>query len=372
MKTFCKNFLSSWTRESHHYKQSELCPKYHMIGMLESRYPFLRSSMEIASQNGADIDALLTSPSFEDARKRGVERLESALRGSEVNYVAHSTDYDRIMEIMSYPYARILASCLNDRYLTNRYALAEAVHMNRLLSGEPQGVVLQIAHELEVKSVLENEKLKMHFSDFLRFTTRIKSSEWKLVNQEIYQGYVYLTREKFARVLQNALHDRILSELPLPVPPEFNGIVNRDLETVRNIMMDCKNKYEMKYTGELKPEDLPPCIRTLLANAQNGVNLAHSGRFALVSFLHAIGLDLEQILALFSQSPDFDESKSIYQIKHITGDLNGTEGYTPPECSTMKTHGICFDPDNLCANERMNHPLNYFRIKTKSYQKKDE
>ena len=63
-------------------------------------------------------------------------------------------------------------------------------------------------------------------------------------------------------------------------------------------------------------------------------------------------------------SPDFDESKSIYQIKHITGELNGTEGYTPPECSTMKTNGICYDPDDLCAKEFLNHPLTYFRIRT--------
>lgn len=343
-----------------------------MIGVLESRYPFLRSSMEIAAQNGADIDDLLTSATFEEARKRGMERLESSLRKSEVDYVALSSDYDRIMEIMSYPYARILVSCLNDKYLTNRYALAEAVHMNRLLSGEPPAIILQIANELEVKSVLENDRLKMHFSDFLRFSTRIKSSEWKLVNQEVYKGYVYLTHEKFARVLQNALHDRILSELPLSVPPEFNNIVNRDLEALRNIIMDVKNKYEVKFTGELLPDNLPPCIRTLLANAQNGVNLAHSGRFALVSFLSTIGLNLEQILALFAESPDFDESKSIYQIKHITGDLNGGEGYVPPECSTMKTHGICFDPDNLCAHEKVNHPLTYYRIKSKQPMAKKE
>ena len=100
----------------------------------------------------------------------------------------------------------------------------------------------------------------------------------------------------------------------------------------------------------------------VLANAQNGVNLPHSGRFALVSFLHTIGLNLEQILALFAQSPDFDESKSIYQIKHITGELNGSDGYTPPECGTMKTNGICYEPDNLCAKDTVNHPLTWFRI----------
>ena len=101
-----------------------------------------------------------------------------------------------------------------------------------------------------------------------------------------------------------------------------------------------------------------------MAYALHGVNLPHSGRFALVSFLHTIGMNSEQILALFSQSPDFDESKSIYQIKHITGELNGTDGYTPPECHTMKSNGLCYDPDKLCNNGKMNQPLTYYRIKT--------
>jgi DNA primase large subunit len=106
-------------------------------------------------------------------------------------------------------------------------------------------------------------------------------------------------------------------------------------------------------------------MRALLAGTQNGLNLPHSGRFALVSFLHALGMDSEQIMALFAKSPDFDESKTIYQVKHITGEGSGTE-YTPPECSTMKSYGICFEPDDLCNSDRVVHPLIYYRIRTRS------
>ena len=106
----------------------------------------------------------------------------------------------------------------------------------------------------------------------------------------------------------------------------------------------------------------------LLSDSLHGVNLPHSGRFALVSFLHTIGMDSEQILTLFAQSPDFDESKSSYQIKHITGELNNTDGYTPPECHTMKTNGLCPGEDPLCEKEWMNHPLIYYRVKTEKKQ----
>jgi DNA primase large subunit len=97
---------------------------------------------------------------------------------------------------------------------------------------------------------------------------------------------------------------------------------------------------------------------------QAGENVPHSGRFALVTFLHALGMDSTDILEAFSTAPDFDPSKSEYQIKHITGESSGTE-YSTPECSTMKSYGICFDPDELCNRDWMKHPLTYYRTKGK-------
>ena len=209
-----------------------------------------------------------------------------------------------------------------------------------------------------------DDGLMMHFTDYLKFSSRIKSTDWKLVNTEMKNGYVVLTHEKFDRVLENALLDKIESELPLEIPDEYRKLMQSDIDYISMLLAESKNRFNPGFSGELNKDHLPPCIRTLLANAQNGVNLPHSGRFAMVSFLHAIGMNSDQILTLFSQSPDFDESKSSYQIRHITGELNGSEGYTPPECSTMKTNGICFEPDNLCNNDKVNHPLTYFRIKS--------
>ncbi len=331
---------------------------------LAAKFPFLSDASEMAAENGADIEKLLTSYEYEESRNRGLERLEDTIRDSEISYVSLNKETDRLIEVMSYPYARMIVSCIDDRFLTKRYALSEAVRMNRLLGDEPYEVVHQIASALGVGSKLSDDGLSMHFSDYLKFSTRIKSPEWKLVNTEMRNGYVVLSHERFDRVLQNALQDKIESELPLDVPEEYRKLLQKDIDHITILLNETKNRFNPGFSGELDKDHLPPCIRTLLANAQNGMNLPHSGRFAMVSFLHAIGMNSDQILTLFSQSPDFDESKSSYQIKHITGELNGTDGYTPPECSTMKTNGICFEPDNLCNNDKVNHPLTYFRIKS--------
>jgi len=336
----------------------------------EARFPFLKECSRIAENNDVGIDRLTSSSEYEKARKRGVERVLDAIRNSEVSYVPLTgSDYDRLMEIVSYPYARMLVSAVNDRFLTRRYALAEAVRMNRLLGEESRETVAAVSKELGVSTTNAGGELRMHFTDFIRFSVRIKSPEWKLVNTEIHKGFVTLPKERFYRVLQNALQDRLEEELPLDIPNELKDLLKRDVEHIRVVLAEMKSKYSPATGGDIKIELFPPCMRFMLAGAQNGVNLPHSGRFALVSFLHNLGMDSERILNLFSQSPDFDASKSSYQIRHITGELGGAE-YTPPECSTMKSYGICFEPDALCNSGKMKHPLSYYRIKTLPPQEK--
>ena len=336
----------------------------------EARFPFLKDSSRIAEKNELTIEKLTTSSSFEEARSRGVERVANAITSSEVSYVPLiGPDNVRLMEMMSYPYARILVSVLNDRFLTKRYALAEAVRMNKLLGEESADTVLAVSRELGVNSTEADGELKMHFSDYIKYSVRIKSPEWKLVNTEVHKGYVMIPKERFYRVLQNALQDRLEDELPLPVPEEIIKAVKKDADHLKVILGEMKSKFNPASGGDLKTEFLPPCMKALLAGTQNGVNLPHSGRFALVSFLHTLGMNSEQILTLFAQSPDFDASKSSYQIRHIAGELSGAE-YKPPECKTMKSYGICFNPDKLCDSEYMNHPLSYYRVKSKPQQEK--
>jgi DNA primase large subunit len=155
-----------------------------------ARYPFLKESAEFAEKHSADVSALIMSPSYADARKRGVNRVLESIRGSEVSYVPlMGFEYERLMEVMSYPYARILVSCLNDRFLTKRYALAESVRVNKLLGGERPSTVLSIAKELGVDAIDKGGELMMHFTDYLRLASRIKSQEWKLVNSELFNGH---------------------------------------------------------------------------------------------------------------------------------------------------------------------------------------
>ena len=342
-----------------------------MDSLRAARYPFLRDASEFAEEHSEGIEMLLQGSKYAEARKRGLDRVLGALRNHTVPDYSLSSEYNRLIEVLSYPYARMLVSCIDDRLLTKRYALAEAEHLNAMLSKDRESLPI-IIEELEINAQLNNDgTLNLHFADFLRFSYVMKAVEWKLINMNVKDGYVRLPAEKLVRLLQNAYRSRIEEELPLKIPDEFREHLQADINRINVPLAEAKNRMDPTNGEGMKDEFVPPCIKAIIEMAQAGQNLPHSARFALVTFLHALGLTYPQIIAIFAVSPDFNEAVSEYQIKHITGELNGTEGYTPPECATMKTNGICFNPDNLC--EKIKHPLNYYRIKSgKPFNKRPE
>ena len=342
-----------------------------MDSLRAARYPFLKDASLFAEEHSEGIEMLLEGSKYAEARKRGLDRVLGAIKNHKIPEYSLSNEYNRLIEVLSYPYARMLVSCIDDRLLTKRYALAEAEHLNAMLSKDRESLPL-IVEELEINAQLNNDgTMDLHFADFLRFSYVMKAVEWKLINMNVKDGYVRLPSEKLVRLIQNAYRSRIESELPLRIPEEFKGALQADINRINAPLAEAKNRMDPTNGEGMKDEFVPPCIKAIIEMAQAGQNLPHSARFTLVTFLHALGLSYTQIIAIFAVSPDFDESMSEYQIKHITGELNGTDGYTPPECATMKTNGICYNPDALC--EHIKHPLNYYRIKAgKPFNKRQE
>jgi DNA primase large subunit len=117
----------------------------------------------------------------------------------------------------------------------------------------------------------------------------------------------------------------------------------------------------MRDFGQVEEGAFPPCLQALVGAITAGTNLPHAGRFAIVAFLHNIGMKPPQIMEIFARAPDFDPEKTRYQVEHICG-RSGTE-YTAPSCATLRTTGFCVNRDSTC--ERVNHPLSYYRIRKK-------
>jgi DNA primase large subunit len=329
-----------------------------------SKYPFLNDAKTYVTDNKLSVKEILDDPLYERARAIGIERLDNAFKTRDVGNRTLVTDSDCVMELISYPIARMIAVCIGDNYFKRRYALGEAIHTYRNLLTESIDFLLNISKEFEINVKYDEEKnqIKIYFVDYLKYApTRYK--EWKMINRTIEKGYIIITHKDIARIIQEALRSRINHELDNRYcDNNVYNIFKEDINRIQNIILLHKKKIEAEPIGKLDLNKLPPCMKDILAAIQAGENVPHIGRFALVSFLNSLKLGANDIIKIFSTAPDFEEEKTRYQIEHITGNISSTS-YKPPGCDKMRTYGICpiDKSDELCKRKR--HPLSYYKAK---------
>lgn len=329
-----------------------------------SKYPFLNASKDYVKDNGLSIEELLDDPLYERARTTGVERLDNAFKNRDVGNRSLATESDCIMELLSYPIARMVAVCIEDIYFKRRYALGEAIHAYKNLVNEPTSFLIDISKEfnLNVKYSEDTNKIRIYFVDYLRNApTRYK--EWKMINRGMKNGYIQISHRDLARILQEALRTRINNELDSRgCSKTIYKTFSSDIKRIQNTVMIHRKNIEAAPIGKLDVKKLPPCMKDILAAIQAGENVPHMGRFALVSFLNSQKLSTNDILKIFGSAPDYEEEKTRYQVEHITGVTSSTS-YTPPGCEKMRTYGICPSDkmDDLCKKKR--HPLSYYKAK---------
>jgi len=317
-----------------------------------ARYPFISAAKEWVKNEKATIEEILFDDIYERARGRGAERVMQAVIAGFIKDIPLLSEIDCVMEIFSYPVARMIVVASGSEYVIRRYALAEAKRAYENLKNESINFIEKMADEFGMR-INGN---RMYFVDYLRYapTWDIK---WKLVNRELKKGEVVLEKHEIARLLQEAIRKKIYNELTyMYPPPEIKKVFGDVIDEIKSRVSfrEKENKIE-----EVDARLFPPCIKNLVSATKSGMNVPHVGRFTLVTFLNAVGMSVEEILKIFSSSPDFNAEKTRYQIEHITGKISGTN-YTPPKCDTIRTWGLCF-PDDICR--RVKHPLSYYRLK---------
>ncbi|MDI9643586.1 MAG: DNA primase regulatory subunit PriL [Archaeoglobaceae archaeon] len=247
------------------------------------------------------------------------------------------------ISLMGYLSAKMLVSNLED-WVRMRFAVREANSYAIALEQELDEIIRLIALDLGVKL----RGWDTHVSSYVKASSRIRSDEWRLVNRKIVGGFVKTERVEVVRIIEEFLRARIFEKVSF-----YSEILEPHLKELRNVAMKEK-KFEVEL-GEVNLECLPPCMVEILSELQRGMNVPHTARFALTSFLLNIGMSVEEVLGLFRSSPDFDEEKSSYQIEHIAGLKGKGAEYSPPACETMRTYHNCV------ANCGVSHPLSYYQ-----------
>ena len=331
-----------------------------------ARYPFTNEAAEyIRSRNISPLE--LSTPEFLPILDRAKDRVKQAVFSGRISPELTQEDFD----ILAYPTALMIISSIGDDRTRRRYALAEAKRASQLLRIESPDKLLQIgvgsfkwdAHLTERDIGGTHFELAVHFIDYIRNSARIHDLRWKLVNRVLSQGYVFLPREDFARLLEEEVQARILektSDTKVTLPEELE----KHISSLRSIIIARAQALSAEDMPRAVVTDaIPPCMKNLLSLLQTSKQISHMGRFAMAAFLLRIGMSEDDLLGMFKAFTDFDERIARYQVEHIAGKRGSRQKYTPPNCGTMQTHGLCVNPDDLCATVR--HPLSYYRKKAR-------
>jgi len=329
-----------------------------------AKYPFLKETTEYVRKLDLKIKDL-TSPEFATVLERAEERVEEAVLYALVGRKLRNEE----IELLSFPVAIMLTVATENAFIKKRYALAEAKQAYNDMKLEPKERVLAIAQNFALKLAPNNDvkipyEFALHFTDYLRNTTHLREKRWKLVNRLLFNGNVYLTRNEAARLLSEEIRKYIEKRLEVKEMPEFPPKITEMAEKIKKLSIDKIGKAEMEgFPKTILQTAFPPCINALYQAISAGRHLSHIGRFALTSFLINIGMPPESVIELFKNFSDYNQRMTSYQVEHIAGERGSRTRYIPPRCETLKTHGLCTEPDETC--QKIFHPLSYYRRKSK-------
>lgn len=361
-----------------------------------ARYPFLPQATEwiqgLAIEHDIDLDELLDGEWMEKARSRARIRLIDSIESKDGVAVVGGdifTEEGRIIEAFSFYYARLVVFASEDERLIARWAQAEATRAEQVLTKDSENLEIiaktflsdiekdvDLSQSKQLVNTNNNRRLrqnqdgnlwKIGMSDFIEICPKITGSRWRLANAQINKGKITLFNEqqysssaKLARLLRERIKHHIEQEA-------LQKMQNIDMELalrlaepvgmVRNLMAS-KASEAINLVGA-EESDWPPCMRKIIADLANGVNVNHFGRLFLASISAKLALPEESCIGFFRGAPDFSESTTTYQVNHV---YNGE--YTPASCGKLKVNHNCPvlpGDDRLCDISWMDHPLKYIR-----------
>ena len=324
-----------------------------------AKYPFLKQASKLIEELQFTIQTLSYEKPVIDRAKN---RVEKAIL--EVN--SGDALWDKRAEISSFAAALILVIATKNSWIKKRYALAVAKTTHSMLLCENKAKISAIAKDFDwdIGDGVVGKDFGIGFNFYLKNAAHMHGSEWKLINQIMDKGRVYLNKDKVVRLLQEEVKSRVEKRLDVT---ELKNLPE-EIATISEVLMKLAQEVMGQEIEEMPTvvvqEAFPPCINALYADAAQAHHLSHIGRFTLTSFLVNIGITPDGLNEMFKTFSDYNERLTRYQIEHIAGERGSGTKYTCPQCSVLQTHGVCKNRDAVCY--RIYHPLSYYKRKLKT------
>lgn len=319
-------------------------------------YPFLPEAQKSLASRGISVVTLSKTPAGRQYLDKACSRVIYAIDGK--NLYPEDTSGDNISDIATYVLARILVSCIKDRMTIQHFVRAEAKRVYTYLSQEQNPALKQrVCQEFGISDDADH----LTVIQYVEMAATLTDAKWRLVNRTVSGGHVAISPDELEILLSEKIRSFLGSSLPVALPESLM----KEFEPWTEQISAKVQQRTLEEFGTIEESAFPPCIQALIEAASAGKNLVHSGRFALVAFLHTIGMPASQIESIFARSPDYNPDMTEYQVNHIL-----TNEYVPPSCLTMQTHGVCSHKSALC--EKIPHPLSYYREMKRAAERKQK
>ena len=321
-----------------------------------AKYPFLKQASKQIEELQFTIGTLSSEKLVFD---RAQSRVEKAIL--EVN--TGEAIRDKRAEISSFAAAFILVIATKNSWIKKRYALAVAktAHAQMLVENKEKIFAIAKDFEWDIEEGAFGKDFRVGFSFYLKNAAHMHGSEWKLVNQILEKGRVYLNKDKVVRLLQEEVKHRVEKRIDISEIKNLPEEITTIAEDLKKLAQEIMGQEIEEMPRVIVQAAFPPCINALYADAAHAHHLSHIGRFTLTSFLVNIGMTPEGLNDMYKTFSDYNERLTRYQIEHIAGERGSGTKYTCPQCSVLQTHGVCKNRDELCRH--IYHPLGYYKKK---------
>ncbi len=311
-----------------------------------ARYPFTKTARQLLSEKPITIDY----QKMQFAKKR---ILDSLFR-EDVSVLMEANEELYQKYLVSYPLARMIVS-LFDSQVRNRFVNYEAKRaMANIRADNPDFIneAKRIAKELDI----DYDGLYVSVETYLINVP--KTDEGRLVFQNLNNGRILLDENKFMSVLNEAIRNSIESGLPIhqdSIPLDIKNDIlqmGKEIEDEINKFKEVKEKNAVMFAKSSGV--MAPCMAKIVERARNGENLPHFARVAVASYLLKFGKSVDEVVEVFSNTPNFDEKIARYQVEFIA-----KKGYSPPSCQVMESYGLRLPECGCLSKGGPKNPLHY-------------
>ena len=311
-----------------------------------ARYPFTKTARQLLSEKPITIDY----QKMQFAKKRIVD----SLFRDDVSVLMEANEELYQKYLVSYPLARMIIS-LFDSQVRNRFINYETKRAMAIIRADNPDFISEakrIANELDV----EYEGLYVSVETYLKNIP--KSDEGRLVFQNLRDGRILLDENKFMSMVNEAIRNSIESGLPIHqdnIPADIKEDIlqmGKEVEEEINKFKQAKEKNAVMFAKSSGV--MAPCMAKIIERARNGENLPHFARVAVASYLLKFGKSVDEVVEIFSSTPNFEEKIARYQVEFIA-----KKGYSPPSCQAMESYGLRLPECGCLTKGGPKNPLQY-------------